>query len=357
MRSDTLAAGFLPPKVIESDEGLITVASLDWLEQNANAKRQLIEQLSVQFTVCRKQASDARAKAGSLLTAHPTEWASEDRNSRVEAARDLSQLVSTMEQSLASISARNHRGLRGLIQRATDAREAKSLEEKLRSAQDELSNRHRTVVDQLDKPTGIAEADELLRGAREDDDRTRQLLTEHAVTATNLERLSDEIQRRKDVMKRVGFDALGVQADLTINGIRPIATTLVLKTKEVAALEVPATLCRYTTRTKFVGGSHGISIPIGFGVRYRVSSFRGHPVHSENLTTVDAGRLVLTNQRVVFLGSKRDISTPLAKVLQVESHSNAIGIAREGKEVRDIYLVSQPALVLLFLQWIVAHQQ
>jgi hypothetical protein len=58
----------------------------------------------------------------------------------------------------------------------------------------------------------------------------------------------------------------------------------------------------------------------------------------------------------VFLGSKRDISIPIAKLLQVEAFSNAVGIAREGKEARDIYLVSHPAYVVLFIHWVVSHQ-
>jgi hypothetical protein len=65
---------------------------------------------------------------------------------------------------------------------------------------------------------------------------------------------------------------------------------------------------------------------------------------------------VVTNQRLVFLGAKRDVSTPLAKVLQVEPYSDAIGIGREGKESRDIYLIARPAEVLLYLNWVIGHQ-
>jgi hypothetical protein len=87
-----------------------------------------------------------------------------------------------------------------------------------------------------------------------------------------------------------------------------------------------------------------------------VSSYRGHPIQSQFLGEIDKGTLVITNQRLVFLGSKRDISTPVAKLLQVEPFSNAVGIAREGKETRDIYLVPNPEYVVLFLDWIVSHQ-
>ena len=167
--------------------------------------------------------------------------------------------------------------------------------------------------------------------------------------------LAAEIAHRKEVQASLGFDALGVLADLTATGIRPISTSLVLKPGEVAAIQVPATLCRHKTRTQFVGGSHGLSVPLGHGFRYRVSSFRGHPVQSEVLVRLDTGNLVVTNQRLVFLGAQRDVSVPLAKLLEAEPYSDAIGIARVGKESKDIYLVSNPAYVLIYLDWVIAH--
>jgi len=178
---------------------------------------------------------------------------------------------------------------------------------------------------------------------------------EQSVSALVL-RLASEVKRRKDVQSQVGFDALGIRADLDANGLRPTITSLALKPREIAAVSLPATLCRYKTRTQYVGGSHGLSIPLGHGFRYRISSFRGHPIQSQFLGEVDKGTLVVTNQRVVFLGSKRDVSTPIAKLLQVEPFSNAVGIAREGKEARDIYLVSNPEYLVLYLQWVVTHQ-
>ena len=121
-------------------------------------------------------------------------------------------------------------------------------------------------------------------------------------------------------------------------------------------MEVEATLCRFKTKTEFVGGSHGLSIPLGHGFRYRVSSFRGHPVQSEYLAHLDTGKLIVTNKRLVFLGTKREVSTPIAKLLQIEPYSDALGIAREGKETKEIYLVPNPAYVVQFLQWVISQQ-
>jgi hypothetical protein len=187
-------------------------------------------------------------------------------------------------------------------------------------------------------------------------DQVTELAAQNEALTAELARISPEIKRRKDAVATLGFDAPAVEADLQANGLRPVTTSLVLKRGEIAGAAVSANLCRYRTHTQYVGSGHGFSIPLGHGFRYRVSSFRGHPIQTESLTQVDSGTLVVTNQRLVFLGSQRDISIPIAKLLQVEAFSNAVGVAREGKESRDIYLISHPAYVVLFIQWVVSHQ-
>jgi hypothetical protein len=244
----------------------------------------------------------------------------------------------------------------GLIQGAKDSHESKGLEEKLKSAQEELDLRYRAIVERLGPTTGVPEADALLLEASQADAHARDLAATHDALSNEEKRVSDEIKRRKDVKSKLGFDALGLEADLKVNGIRPIETSLVLKPKETAAAEVPATLCRFKTKTEFVGGSQGFSIPLGHGFRYRISSFRGHPVQSEYLAHLDTGKLVVTNKRLVFLGTKREVSTPIAKLLQIEPYSDAIGIAREGKETKEIYLVPTPAYVVQILQWVISQQ-
>jgi len=341
---------------VETEDGVITVASMDALQQDAQELAIRAANLIAQIAVARGQVADAQAKAGWVLIANPAIWQPGDRKARLDAARGQGELVLSLEHSIADIKARPHHGLGGLIQGAKDSREDKSLEEKLRSAQEELTQRYRAVVDGLEPPTGVSDADQLLIEAKQADAHVRDLTLTQAAVSTEATRVSDEIKRRKDVASKVGFDALGLEAELKFNGIRPIETSLVLKPKEIAAVEVPATLCRFKTKTEFVGGSHGVSIPLGHGFRYRVSSFRGHPVQSEYLAHLDTGKLIVTNKRLVFLGTKREVSVPIAKLLQIEPYSDALGIAREGKETKDVYLVPNPAYVIQFLQWVISQQ-
>ena len=58
--------------------------------------------------------------------------------------------------------------------------------------------------------------------------------------------------------------------------------------------------------TTFVGGSQGVSIPLGVaGIRYRVGSFKGHSVAGPDIDTpIDSGLATVTTERLVFMGAK-----------------------------------------------------
>jgi len=342
--------------VVDTDDGPVTLTTIEYLEQLTSSLRTQLEQLSGEIGSAGNQRGELQGKAGCALTRHLNDWSPGERMPRIEAARGLESLVETLSQSLSEITARPHHGIGGLIGNVKDKHEATQLEAQRKSAQMELETRYREVADQLTAPTGLTEADVLLTQMAELSAHVRELTVKSQSLSSEMQRLAEEVHRRKEVSRQLGFDALGIQANLIANGPTPISTSLVLKRSEIAVASAAATLCRHKTRTEFVGGSQGVSIPLGHGFRYRVSSFRGHPIQSEVLATLDQGTLVVTNQRLVFLGSTRDVSTPVAKLLQIEPFSNGLGISREGKETRDIYLVERPAYLTLYLQWVVSHQ-
>jgi hypothetical protein len=342
-------------QVVDTEDGPVTVTSINYLETLSAAKQADFKRLADQVKQLEGESAEMQLQAGRALTTRSGEWSSKERLPRIEAARGLEQLVSNLNQSVGETVARPHHGIGRIFQGLRDKHQAAELASEMQSATTELNNRYRAVADGLEPATGIADVDTLLvqLGSRRSD--IADLTEKSQRLTTDLQRLSDELKRRKDVQATLGFDALGLQADLIANGLRPISANLLLKSKEIAVASSPASLCRYKARTQFVGGSHGLSIPLGHGFRYRVSSFRGRPIQTDVLAQLDVGLLVITNQRLVFLGTKRDVSTPVAKLIHVEPFSNGIGVSREGKEARDIYLFSRPAYILLYLQWVVAH--
>jgi hypothetical protein len=345
-----------PPQIVETPDGPVTQASIESLDQLAAQNQRTAQDLTNQIGELQKAIQQLQTQAGGILTRRAADWSSSDRAARIDVARGMEAVITSLEPSISQLSAQPHHGLSGFIRGLKDQHDMSSLEAKLQSAEAERDDRYRAVADQLEPATGIPEADALLEQIKADTAQSDALALQQKSVQDTSTRLTEEIARRKGAVANLGFDAPAVEADLIANGLRPIAINMVLKRGEVAAASTDASLCRYRTRTQYVGGSQGLSIPLGHGLRYRISSFRGQPIQTELLTTVDQGMLVVTNQRLVFLGSKRDVSIPVAKVLQIEAFSNGLAIGREGKEARDIYLISHPAYITIFLQWVVAHQ-
>jgi hypothetical protein len=84
----------------------------------------------------------------------------------------------------------------------------------------------------------------------------------------------------------------------------------------------------------YVGGSSGISIPIGKGIRYRVGATRGHINKEERMIMTSRGFLIITNQRLLLqpLPGHKPVSIPLNKILSYHCFENGIEIYKEGRE-------------------------
>ena len=99
---------------------------------------------------------------------------------------------------------------------------------------------------------------------------------------------------------------------------------VLLKSDELHYVSIPGSLIedRAGQRT-FVGGSQGISIPIGTiggrSIRYRVGKMKGHVVQAPSVATViDQGTIAVTNRRIVFVGVKQTRECLFAKLVGYE---------------------------------------
>jgi hypothetical protein len=96
---------------------------------------------------------------------------------------------------------------------------------------------------------------------------------------------------------------------------------LVLKRNErtFQVLEGPSLIEPRRLPGHWEGRSQGFSIPITSGVRYRVGSTKGQYVQgNETPTPIDTGTVTITNQRVVFQGTKATREWAFTKVLGVQ---------------------------------------
>jgi hypothetical protein len=201
--------------------------------------------------------------------------------------------------------------------------------------------------------TQIPQATQLQTQAAASAEQSRSLALAARARSDEAATISEEIERRRQSVKQIGFDALYTTAYLQCFGAPPVDNPLVPKKGEQAFLVQTATLARQATKTQFVGGSHGFSFPIAHtGIRYRVGSYRGHAVQQSYIAHVDHGNLVITNQRIAFVGAVKGVSVNLEKILHVEVYNDAVAVFREGKEAPDFYLVSQPQLALFYLNYV-----
>jgi hypothetical protein len=98
-------------------------------------------------------------------------------------------------------------------------------------------------------------------------------------------------------------------------------------------------------RANYVGGYQGVSIPIGTiggrSVRYNVGASRGHVERAAPVDTViDKGKIVVTNQRIVFIGEKQTREHLFSKLVGIE-HGSAgevtISVSNRQKATRIRY--------------------
>lgn len=93
---------------------------------------------------------------------------------------------------------------------------------------------------------------------------------------------------------------------------------------------------RTVRRTRSVYG--GPSIRIAKGIWWRFGESHSIGQSYTELHAIDVGYFMVTNQRVLFVGSQRTNSFPLDKVISIEAYTDGLVVHREGKEMSSSYL-------------------
>lgn len=338
------------PEKVTLPGGEVTLIPLDQLRARLVATQIGAAELRARAQALVAQAQQELSAAGAILASERTAWPSQgfndvlleiDRlaatlaveNDRLRPPGEASGRIGSLFQKVAAAA-----------QRPSRQRDRDRVSEQLEQAQVQLAGiawaQTGTAAD------GIRTKAQDLRGQAD------RLTTQATEIDNSAALVTDEVRRRTEALSRLGFDSLYSAAYLSTNGPEPVSSPMVLKPGEQAYVVLGAHLARYRTRTTFVGGSQGVSIPIGHtGIRYRVGSFHGQPVERTALSTVDTGQLVLTNRRVAFIGAQKSVLTSLEKIVHVEQYTDGLALFQEGRENPDYYLVSAPAYFLLYLNW------
>jgi hypothetical protein len=126
----------------------------------------------------------------------------------------------------------------------------------------------------------------------------------------------------------------------------PCETTLLMKQDEVAYCEKAAGLLKEVTDREFQGGSRGVSVPLGHGIRVRTGSVRGHMVTvGAHLEVADTGFLTVTDRRVVYHGGRKTLEFLYAKLATLNVYSDAIDLGVTSREATSTFRLVNPQFV------------
>jgi len=77
------------------------------------------------------------------------------------------------------------------------------------------------------------------------------------------------------------------------------------------------------TPSSYVGGSSGVSIPVGGGIRFRVGAMKGQVIPGEELQMdKDQGVVMLTTERLIFTGPIKTQEWNFDKLLQLSTNDD-----------------------------------
>jgi hypothetical protein len=130
--------------------------------------------------------------------------------------------------------------------------------------------------------------------------------------------------------------------------LKPIVVPeLGLTSAEVAYYATEATVLGTHTRTRRVGYSGGPSFRVARGVYWHASSFSSTPIRESFTAVDDTGRLIVTNERIIFVGARNSFSWPLAKILSIERFSDGLQINPVNKRPVVFTTGSQDAAIII----------
>ena len=338
--------------VIETEGGPVTLVELDALRARVQVLESERDKAAQEARSLQALAEGLWVQVGKTLIDKSDQWsASPQAAELLQQSIELSRKIAADGSELETLQASDHGGFSGLAGKLGSWNERR----KLVSERTNLESNLHPLLSQIARQSPQAHLPEIdsIRDQAAAADAQAQELEHHAASLSTTAGVSkEELKRRSDAVLEMGFDAPYLGAYLKTYGAPEVQSPLILKRGERASMAAAATFARRQTRRQWLGGSQGFSFPIGHtGIRYRVGSFHGHPIEQQSLTNLDSGKLVVTNQRIAFIGQAKSTSIPFAKLLHVECYSDAVAVFIEGRENPDFYLTAQPKYALFMINW------
>ncbi len=106
------------------------------------------------------------------------------------------------------------------------------------------------------------------------------------------------------------------------------------KTEKIVWLFQDVDYYEEKTRTRYVGGSKGVSIHIAKGLYYRTGAFKGERVQTSETIHADTGLSGVTNKHIYFAGPSKRFRINYSKIVSFEPFSDGIGVQRDAQTAK-----------------------
>ena len=145
-------------------------------------------------------------------------------------------------------------------------------------------------------------------------------------------------------------EAIEVAKQININALTPISYgNLVLKEGEEVYFAAPArTFTSKEKITGYTGGSRGVNLHIAKGVNFRIGNHKAQPVR-ETVYTYHEGDYVVTNRRIVFIGTEDHFDFKLERVSAVKQVAEDAFSVVAGSTLKNIKMDAADAVIAYFM--------
>lgn len=117
---------------------------------------------------------------------------------------------------------------------------------------------------------------------------------------------------------------------------------LMVKQGESVYLEIAAALMKEVSIREWQGGTSGVSFRIAKGVRYHVGRIKGRSVVvGTELQIDDVGVLAVSSKRIVFMGDKRTMEIPLAKLLNLDMFEDGVRLHASNRQRAPLFRLQE----------------
>lgn len=340
-------------QTIQLDDALVSLASVEELRARAGLLDAEAEELEAAARRSRSDAVASLAEAGLVLVARASEWSPAEPGAAHQLA-DAHRMIRTIDEldgGLDPDAGQRRPGLAGFFGRT----KAPAEEPEARKARAERAGQMRVMLAELGRSYGAALPE--VAAAHEKAMALEDQSVGDAGRARELQAEAKELRHEADTRDRataeMGFDALYLAASWSLQPPGPVISPLALHSGEVAYLAEAAELARQKTAAAPPSGTPVTNLrAFTTGIRYQIGLRRDQALKLDSLSALGPGTVVVTNQRLGFVGKIKSFAFPLDSLIHVELQSDSLSLLREGRDHADVVLTPAASRLLFYINWV-----